>query len=44
MIKKIVVPTDFSEYSNSAVRLATNIAAKANAEVHLIHIVTVPVN
>jgi nucleotide-binding universal stress UspA family protein len=42
-IQKILVPTDFSNISKMALSAAAKIAAKANAELHLIHAVHVPV-
>lgn len=42
-IKKIVVPTDFSAVAQSALNVAVSIAKKANAELHLLHVVHVPV-
>lgn len=43
-LKKILVPTDFSESSEKAVRYASELASKFGATVHLLHIVeNVPV-
>ena len=42
-IQKILVPTDFSNISKTALGVAARIAEKANAELHLIHAVHVPV-
>jgi nucleotide-binding universal stress UspA family protein len=42
-IKKILVPTDFSEVAKSALKVAMTIAGKANAEIHLLNVVHVPV-
>lgn len=42
-IKKIIVPTDFSGVAQSALNVAVSIAKKANAELHLLHVVHVPV-
>lgn len=42
-IQKILVPTDFSEVAKSALKVAVTIAQKANAELHLLHIVHIPV-
>lgn len=36
-MKKILVPIDYSTYSDHAVRYAINIAKKINAEIHLFH-------
>ena len=41
-MKKILVPTDFSDCSNSAIDFAARIARKTNAEIHLLHVVDVP--
>jgi len=45
MIKhgKIVVPTDFSEQSEEAIRRACVLAAQFEAEVHLLHVIPPPV-
>ncbi len=37
--KKILVPTDFSEYSDKAVERALDIAKQNNAEVVLLHVI-----
>ena len=37
-MKKILIPTDFSENANNALRYAINIANYFEAEVHLIHV------
>lgn len=42
-IKKILVPTDFSGVAKSALTVAASIAAKANAELHLLNVIHVPV-
>ena len=42
-MKKILVPTDFSTFSLNALGVAAAIARKANAEVHLLHIVDYPI-
>jgi nucleotide-binding universal stress UspA family protein len=41
-MKKILVPTDFSEASQWAVEVATGIAQKSNAEIILLHVVEEP--
>ena len=38
--KKILVPTDFSEYSSKAVERALDIAKQNDAEVILLHVIT----
>lgn len=40
-MKKILVPTDFSEQADNALRVAGEIASKNNAEIHLLHILDV---
>lgn len=41
-MKKILVPTDFSEASRWAVEVATGIALRSNAEIVLLHVVEEP--
>ncbi|CAM1359513.1 Nucleotide-binding universal stress protein, UspA family [Tenacibaculum sediminilitoris] len=41
-MKKILVPTDFSKPSEYASKLASEIAKKANSEVHLLHMIELP--
>ena len=36
-LKKILVPTDFSDHSDKALRYGTELASKFGAELHLIH-------
>ena len=45
MIKhgKIVVPTDFSEQSEEALRRACTLASQFDAEIHLLHVIPPPV-
>lgn len=43
-MKKILVPTDFSDCARKAVEQAFEIAKKANAEIHFLHIFDSPVN
>jgi universal stress protein A len=38
--KKILVPTDFSEYSNKALKQALDIAGDYNAKVYLLHVIS----
>lgn len=38
-LKRILVPTDFSEHSENAVRYGCELAAKFDAELHLLHVV-----
>jgi len=37
--KSIIVPTDFSEYSQKALQSAVDIAERTNARVYLVHVV-----
>jgi universal stress protein A len=39
--KSILVPTDFSKYSNKALDLAVDVAKHNNAKIHLFHVVDV---
>ena len=41
-MKKILVPTDFSKEATYALELATEIAAKTQAELHVLHVMEVP--
>lgn len=41
-IKKILVPTDFSEEANNAMHVAATIAGLSGAEITLLHVVDVP--
>ena len=36
-LKKVMVPTDFSDHSSKALRYGQELAAKFNAELHLFH-------
>ena len=38
-MKTILVPTDFSDYSNNALDFAYNIAKKIDAEIQLVHVI-----
>jgi len=42
-IKKILVPTDFSNEANNALAVAAEIAERTSAEITLLHIVDIPV-
>src|SRR5690554_2475120 len=42
-MKKILVPTDFSEYALNAAKLAANIAKKFDARIYFLHVVSMPV-
>ncbi len=37
--KKILVPTDFSEYSDQALKQAVDIAEKYNSKIYLLHVI-----
>jgi nucleotide-binding universal stress UspA family protein len=43
-MKKILVPTDFSECARTAEHIGLEIAKKANAEIHYLHLLMTPVN
>ena len=43
-MKKLLVPTDFSECSNYAVDLAFQIALNNDSEIHFMHVISVPVD
>lgn len=43
MIKDVLVPTDFSKCSVSAVKVAAQLAKKLNATIHLLHVIETPV-
>lgn len=38
-LKKILVPTDFSEFSNHALRYGGELARRFDAELHLLHVI-----
>jgi nucleotide-binding universal stress UspA family protein len=42
-MKKILVPCDFSEQAINAFRFAIDIARQSNGEVHLVHVIELPV-
>lgn len=44
MIKNILVPTDFSQQAESALKAAAQIAKRDNCKIHLLHIVDLPVH
>jgi len=41
-MKHILVPTDFSDFSLNALKLAADFARKADAELHILHVVNIP--
>ena len=41
-MKRILVPTDFSKYSEEATKVAAQIAKKYNSEVILLHMLELP--
>jgi len=44
MIKSILVPTDFSEQAESALKVAAQIAKKNDAKIYLLHILELPMH
>ncbi|GAA4273933.1 universal stress protein [Aquimarina gracilis] len=44
MIKSILVPTDFSQQAESALKVAAQIAKKNNATIYLLHILELPIH
>ncbi|MEH6657757.1 universal stress protein [Leeuwenhoekiella marinoflava] len=42
MIKKLLVPTDFSEQANQAFEVACQLSKRYNAQLHLLHLVEFP--
>ncbi|WP_159799618.1 universal stress protein [Flavobacterium sp. MK4S-17] len=42
-MKKILVPTDFSEHAEYALKVASQIARKNNSEIYLLHMLELPV-
>ncbi|MBW1294686.1 universal stress protein [Aquimarina litoralis] len=44
MVKKILVPTDFSSQAESALKVAAQLAKKNNSEIYLLHILEMPVH
>ncbi len=42
MIKKILVPTDFSDQAENALRVAADLARKHNSEINLLHMLELP--
>ena len=43
-MKKILVPTDFSEHAENALKVAAQLAKKYNSEIYLLHMLELPVN
>ena len=43
-MKKILVPTDFSEEAENALKVAAQLAQKFNAEIFLLHLIELPVD
>ena len=41
-MKKILVPTDFSSGSESALKVAAQLAKKYNSELHVLHLLELP--
>ncbi len=44
MIKKILVPTDFSEHAENALKVAAELARKNEAEIYLLHMLELPLH
>ncbi|HTE31139.1 MAG TPA: universal stress protein, partial [Chryseolinea sp.] len=42
-MQRILVPCDFSEQAISSFRMATEFASQSNREIHLLHVVELPV-
>ncbi len=43
-MKKILVPTDFSEQAENALKVAAQLAKKHNCEIYLLHIIEIPMH
>lgn len=43
-MKKILVPTDFSEYAENALQVAAQLARKYHSEIYLLHMIELPAN
>ncbi|WP_424493081.1 universal stress protein [Salinimicrobium sp. GXAS 041] len=43
-MKKILVPTDFSEYAENALKIAAKFAKKYDAEIYLLHMLELPMD
>lgn len=43
-MKKILVPTDFSEHAENALQVASQLAQKYGAEIYLLHMIELPAN
>ncbi|WP_147678470.1 universal stress protein [Algibacter pacificus] len=43
-MKKILVPTDFSEQAENALKVAAQLARTHNCEIHLLHVIELPLN
>jgi nucleotide-binding universal stress UspA family protein len=41
-MKRILVPTDFSDFATSAAKVAAKIAHKTGAEIYFLHVLTIP--
>ena len=44
VMKKILVPTDFSEFADMATDMAIILAEKSNAEIHFVHLMDIPID
>ena len=43
-MKKILVPTDFSNQAENALKVAAQLAKKHNSEIHLLHVLEIPMH
>jgi len=43
-MKKLLVPTDFSDQSENALKVAAQLAKKYECEIHLLHILEIPMH
>lgn len=43
-MKKILVPTDFSKQADNALKVAADLAKKNNSEIHMLHMVELPMH
>lgn len=43
-MKKILVPTDFSDQAENALKVAAQLARKYNSEIHLLHMIELPMH
>ena len=43
-MRKILVPTDFSDQAENALKVAAQLARKHNCEIYLLHILEIPLH